>query len=127
MAELSIENLWLFRQKFPLPIDTKQANQSKKIKQRRPGIDPRWYQEVSKELDSFMEITMNQCAKRLNFSIERFRETNRWDFVGSVFFSMTVFTTIGILIIDIVLKGILNLDLESYCLFFSLSISRIRR
>lgn len=90
MANEIIESLWIFRQQFPLPPD----NENSAINRPLP-IHPVWYREVMNQLQVFNQTTMNQCAKRLNYSIERFTTTNRWDFIDSVFFSMTVFTTIG--------------------------------
>lgn len=90
MADQIIEKLWIFRQQFPLPPDNENPANNRPL-----PIHPVWYREVMDQLQVFNQTTMNQCAKRLNYSIERFTSTNRWDFIDSVFFSMTVFTTIG--------------------------------
>ena len=46
-------------------------------------------------LDKYAQVVHTQCKEKIAVKIESFSETDEWNFMGSCFFSMAVFTTIG--------------------------------
>ena len=71
----------------------------------RPNVDSMWYFEATQFLDQFESVVTEQCHKQLNHSIDTRKVTDKWSYWGSVFFSLTVFTTIGKLKQTLILKS----------------------
>lgn len=89
ITQSTVIEMWRLRSQYPLPPDNAA---------RLPALalDHTFYKMVNQLLDHFEETVRRQCQLKLDLhGIEQFAPTDEWTFLGSVFFSMTVFTTIG--------------------------------
>ena len=81
--------MWRLRSQYPLPPDNAALLPAL-------ALDHNFHRMVDQLLDHFEETVRRQCQLKLDLhGIEQFAPTDEWTFLGSVFFSMTVFTTIG--------------------------------
>lgn len=95
MTESTVVELWRLRNRFLMPPDLNSLNSRSLALLTPVAVDNRFRYSVNQLLDRFEETVTNQCNAKLEKNITRFSETDEWNFGGSVFFSMTVFTTIG--------------------------------
>lgn len=95
MTESTVVELWRLRNRFLMPPDLKTLNDRSLALLTPVAVDNRFRNSVNQLLDRFEETVTNQCNAKLEKNIDQFTETDHWTFAGSVFFSLTVFTTIG--------------------------------
>ena len=104
MTNTTVDQLWKLRSRFSLPplivhkdellakSDTFHYNH---IPSSPPPVNGLFHHMTNHLLDQFEVVILEQCKQRFNRSIESYIQTDEWNFMGAVFFSMTVFTSIG--------------------------------
>ena len=107
MVDLTSEQAWKHRSRFPQPkaLISSPSTPSPTsfdsiieiaISPSSPPMNVSYIQGFNILLDNLESVVILQCETRLNMTeIDDWEERDEWNFMGSVFFSMTVFTTIG--------------------------------